>query len=219
MIICFDLDGTIIDETIFIWHTIHEALKINKKWRQIGIDNFDKGIFTYDQWAKHDIEGWKKVGTTKDKLLEAIAPLKLMPNALETIKELKSLGYKLAIISGSINTAIEKVMPNYKDYFDYVFINNIIYNDDGTVKDIEPTKYDLKHKATGLKRIAEKENIPLSNCVFIGDNHNDIHIAEAAGLSIAFNCKSDSLAQISDHVIMEKDLSLILPLIKDYFSR
>ena len=210
-LVCFDLDGTIIDKTIFIWHTLHDALGTSKEWRQKGIDDYESGKITYAEWAKHDIEGWKKVGATKQKIKEALKPLKLMNGAKEVLETLKKQGIKLALISGSINTALEHVIPNYKDYFDYVFINNVIYDEQGNVQDIEATKYDLKHKASGLKLIAEKENIDVKDCVFIGDHHNDIHIAELAGLSIAFNCKSDALAQIADHLIMEKDLRLILP--------
>lgn len=213
-LIVFDLDGTLVDEVIFIWHTLHDSLGTDKEWRQIGIDNYQNGTFSYEQWAIHDVEGWKKVNATKQDIINAIAPLRLMPGALETVKELKKQGHKLAIISGSIDIVLDKLLPEYKELFDYVFINKLVYKDD-KVESIIPTEYDLKHKADGLKHISEKENIPLSNCIFVGDNHNDIHIAELAGMSIAFNCKSDSLAQISDHVIMEKDLTFILPLIQN----
>ncbi len=32
-LVCFDLDGTIVDDTIFIWQTIHNHLKTDKKRR------------------------------------------------------------------------------------------------------------------------------------------------------------------------------------------
>lgn len=207
---CFDLDGTIIDETIFIWQTIHDNLNTDKEKRKKEVDDFYSGRISYEEWAKSDIKLWKEAGADKEKIMEIIRPLKLMPGALETLKELKKLGLKLAIISGSIDTALEYVLPDYKEFFDDVLINKMVYGNDGSILDVEATRFDIEHKATGLKEICKREGISPDDCVFVGDNHNDIHIAELAGFSIAFNCKSESLAEVADVVIEKKDLREIL---------
>jgi HAD superfamily PSPase-like hydrolase len=209
-VVCFDLDGTLIDETIFIWQTIHEALGVEHESTKKMAELFFAKKITYDEWARSDINFWKEKGATKERLLRAISPLKLMPGAIDTITALKDAGVKIAIVSGSLNIALEHVLPDYKDYFDYIFLNHIYFNEDGTIKDIVSTRFDQEHKATALKEIAKKENLSPKQIAFIGDNHNDIHIAEEAGFSIAFNCKSDSLAQIADIVITEKDLRKVL---------
>jgi phosphoserine phosphatase len=212
-LICFDLDGTLIDEIIFIWQAIHDAVDTPLEIRRKAMDDFFSKKITYAEWARHDVELWKQKDVTKERLKEIIAPLKLMPGALETIFELKKQGMKIAIISGSIDIALEHVFPNYEELFDEVYINKLIFNEDGTIKDLISTKFDLEHKATALKQIAERDGLSLNECVFIGDHDNDIHVAETAGLSIAFNSKSDKFSQICNHVIDEKDLRLILPLI------
>jgi len=211
-LVCFDLDGTIIDETIFIWQTLHDFLGSDKVKRQKAFDEYMDGKISYSEWADHDLELWKEVGVTKSKMLEAIKPLRLMEGAMETIKELKAKGLKLAIISGSLDIALKYVIPNYEEYFDDVYINKLIFNGE-EVNEIVTTKFDFENKASALKEICEKEGIQLSETVFVGDHNNDIQIAEAAGLSIAFNCKSDRLAQVSDHLVKEKDLRKILDLI------
>ncbi len=212
-LICFDLDGTIIDETIFIWQIIHDALGSDKIRRKQTAEDFVNKKITYKQWAEHDLELWKEVGATKTKIMKAIEPLKLMPGALETLNKLKELkkstGLKLAIISGSLNIALEKVLSNYKEYFDDIYINHLIF-DSEKLAGIRSTTFDFENKADALKEIAARENIPLSECVFIGDHDNDIHVAEIAGLSIAFNCKSERLVQIADVVIEKKNLREIL---------
>ncbi len=65
-------------------------------------------------------------------------------------------------------------------------------------------------KAIALKKIAERENLKLSECVFIGDHNNDVKIAQEAGLAIAFNCKSDELRDTADVCIEKKDLREVL---------
>lgn len=209
-LVVFDLDGTIIDETIFIWQTIHDYLCTDKELRKKAAEKFYNDEISYEEWAQHDIKLWKKKKATKQDILNAIKPLKLMEGALETLKELKKKNLKLAIISGSLNIALEKVLPDYKDYFDYVFLNKIFFSEDGEILRLESTKFDFKHKATGLKYIAKKEKIDLKEIVFVGDHDNDIYIAELAGFTIAFNSKSEKLNKIADVVIKKKDLREIL---------
>ena len=209
-LVCFDLDGTIIDDIIFIWQTLNEGLGVSKEVRQFGIDSFKSGKFSYSEWAHYDIEEWKKAGTTKEKILELLKPLKLVKGAKETLVGLKKEGYKLALISGSIDIALDILLPDYDEIFDDVFINKLKFNDDGSIDAIEPTAHDFEHKATALKDIAKREGLDLKECVFVGDHENDVHVAEEAGFSIAFNCKSDMLAQISDVVIEKKDLREII---------
>ena len=65
-------------------------------------------------------------------------------------------------------------------------------------------------KALALKKIAERENISLSECVFVGDYLNDLKIIKEAGLGIAFNCNYEELKRAADVVIEKKDLREIL---------
>ena len=48
---------------------------------------------------------------------------------------------------------------------------------------------DASRKAEFLREIAEKEGIPLSQVVAIGDGANDLDMLATAGLGIAFNAK------------------------------
>ena len=208
-LVCFDLDGTIIDETIFIWQTIHDHLGTDKDKRKQAMVDFEAKKITYAQWAEHDVMLWREKHATKEILINSIAPLRLMEGAKEVLAELKQRGLKLAVISGSLNIALEKVIPDYNEIFDYIYINKLVF-DGNKITKIIPTDFDFEHKATALKEICEKEDIQLSECVFVGDHNNDVQIAELAGLSIAFNCKSDRLAQVADVVIEKKDLREIL---------
>lgn len=209
-LVVFDLDGTIIDETIFIWQTIHDHLSIDQVIRNRMSEKFYNKEISYEEWALHDIKMWQEKNATKEDIFKALKPLKLMNGALETLNELKRKGIKLAIISGSLNIALEKVFPDYKDYFDYCFLNKIYFNEDGSIKSLKATEFDFEHKADGLKYISEKENIDVKDIVFVGDHDNDIYIAELAGFTIAFNSKSEKLNKIADVIIEKKDLREIL---------
>ncbi len=209
-LVCFDLDGTIVDDTVFIWQTIHEHFKTDDKKREEATKKYYNKEISYEEWAEHDIKLWKEKKATKKKIMKAISSLKLMKGAKETIIALKEKGLKLVIISGSLNIVLDYLFPDYKDYFDDVLINKLFFDEDGNISKTEFTKYDHEAKAEGLKKIAKKEGINLAECVFVGDHKNDIHVAKESGLSISFNSKSEELDKVCDVVVREKDLRGIL---------
>ena len=133
-----------------------------------------------------------------------------MKGTEEVINSLKEKGIKLAIISGSIDIILEHLLHNYKDLFDDIFISRLYFDIEGNISNVDATEYDMEGKALALKKIAERENLDLSECVFVGDHHNDVEIAKVAGLSIAFDPKSDELKKSSDIVVNSKDLRDIL---------
>ncbi|MFC1742165.1 HAD family hydrolase [Nanoarchaeota archaeon] len=210
-LVCFDLDGTLVDDTIFIWQTLHDFFGTDKEKRREVIDKFEKGEITYSEWANIDALMFREKGATKEQIAEAISALRLMDGARETVAELKKNGLKLAVISGSISIVLDVLFPDHP--FDDVMINYFDFDPSGVISGCRATKFDFEHKATGLLQIAEREGFDSSECVFVGDNHNDIKAAETAGLSIAFNSKSDTLCEVADVVIPKenKDLRAVLP--------
>ncbi|MFH1849510.1 MAG: HAD family phosphatase [archaeon] len=209
-LVCFDLDGTIIDNVVSVWETLHDRLQTDEHRREDALARFRAGELSYDEWAEHDVGLWKEIGATKEVLMKALGHLKLMKGAKETLLELRKRKIKAALISGSLNIVLEKVLPEYIELFDYVFINKILFDSDGRIIGQESSEFDNEGKEKAMRIICAKEGLKPAECVFVGDEDNDIHIARAAGLSIAFNSGSERLRSICDAVIDEKDLRLIL---------
>ncbi len=209
-LVCFDVDGTLIDNIRFSWQIFHDYFQTDRHRREDARNKFFNGEITYMQWAEHDINLWKERNAKKHEFFEAISHLNLMEGAIETLNELKKRGIKLAVISGSLNIMLEKFIPNYEDYFDDVFLSRIYFDENGQINKIEATEYDMDGKALALRKIAEREKIDLKECVFIGDYLNDMKIIQEAGLGIAFNCQHDELKKAADVVIEKKDLREIL---------
>ena len=212
-LVCFDLDGTLIDNVTFSWQIFHDYFKTDRHRREDAKNAFFSGRITYLQWAEHDINLWKEKNAKKDDFLDAMGHLKLMKGAMETLTELKKRGLKLAIISGSLNIILEKLIPNYGDFFDDVFLSKIYFDEKGKICKVEATEFDMDAKALALKKIAEREKIGIKECVFVGDYLNDMKIIQEAGLGIAFNCRHDELKKAADAVVDKKDLREILKLI------
>lgn len=209
-LVCFDVDGTLVDNVTYSWELFHEFFEVDMKKREEAKKKYYSGKINYLQWAQHDMDMWIEKGVTKNDFYKAMKNLKLMKGAMETIKELKKQGIKLAIVSGSLDIILKKVIPDYNELFDDVFLSHLIFDKNNKLTDAKVTQYDMLQKAGALKLIAKRENIPLSQTVHIGDHHNDIGIAKIAGLSIAFDCKDDGLRKVADVVIEKKDMKEVL---------
>ena len=207
-LICFDLDGTIVDDTEYIWITLHDMFGVPKEVRRKHYLAYTNKEITYQQWFNSDISEWKKRGKTKKDFIDEVNKLKLMEGAKETVYALKEKGYKLALISGSLKIVVDTLFPDHP--FNDVFINELVFDKDDNLIDGKATPFDMERKADGMRMIAEREGLSLKECVFIGDNKNDIHIAEIAGFTISFNSKSERLNELADVIIEKKDLREVL---------
>ena len=209
-LVCFDVDGTLVDNLKFSWQVFHDYFQTDKHRREDAKNDFYNGKISYMQWAEHDINLWKEKKANKKDFFNAMSHLKLMEGAIETLNELKRKGFKLAVISGSLNLILEKFVPDYDEFFNDVFLSRIYFDENGEISKVEATEYDMDGKALALKIIAERERISLKECVFVGDYLNDIKIMQEAGLGIAFNCNHDEVKKAADVVIEKKDLREIL---------
>jgi phosphoserine phosphatase len=213
-LVCFDLDGTIIENIEYIWQVLHDYFKVDELQRENARNSFFSGKLSYEDWAHHDIGLWVAKGATKKEMMKAIGHIQLVAGTRETLITLKKRGMKLAVVSGSLDIALEKVLPEYDKLFDYVFLTRLIFEKNGKLKRAIPTKFDYEHKATALKVIAKKEKISLDETMFVGDHDNDVEIAKTAGFSVAFNSKSEKLNKVANIIINKKDLREILNQIK-----
>jgi 3-deoxy-D-manno-octulosonate 8-phosphate phosphatase KdsC-like HAD superfamily phosphatase len=70
---------------------------------------------------------------------------------------------------------------------------------------------DWKDKVKFMKYIADLHRAKLSECVYVGDDVNDVPVFGRVGLSIAFNASKQSVRNAAKVVIDKKDLRQILP--------
>lgn len=216
LLICFDVDGTLIDDTVFIWQTLHDKILTDPEEREHWTREYWAGRISYAQWAQKDVDMWIDKKVTRSRMMELIDELSPMKGSHQVLEHLHAAGHTLGVISGSLDIAIARAFPRHLHLFHEIYLNTLIFDEHDYLAGVIPTPFDIEHKATGLCQMAKETGIPLSDTVFIGDNFNDIEVARIAGCSIAFNCKSDELAQISTHLIQGKDLALVLPIIESF---
>ncbi len=208
-LVAFDVDGTLVDDTVFVWKTLHDYFDTDPESRDMAFRSYMDGKWPYHRWFEHDIKLLTEAGATRSSMLKALDGMRLTNGAVETLTVLRKAGVKLAIISGSINVVVEKF--DLEQYFDDVYLNRIWFDDGGGLERWQATPYDVWDKATGLRALASRYDIPMARTAFIGDNFNDVAVAREAGYSLAIHCKSDELAEAVDVVIEEDDMRAVLP--------
>ncbi len=209
-LVCFDVDGTLVGKTVFVWQTLHEQLGTDPVARKRAWHDFFEGRIAYAEWFESDIALFRQRGpVTRQRLLEAIDSLELVPGAHEALAELREAGLRLAVVSGSLNIVLEKF--DLERYFDDVFVNELYFDGSGNLSGWRPTPFDLDNKSGALDWLVAKYELALSETAFVGDNFNDLSIARRAGISLAFNSSCDELIGCSRANLPGADLREILP--------
>ena len=208
-LVVFDLDNVIIDgeaidEIGKLANVEDDIAAITEKAMQGEID-FETSIKDRVQLLE---------GTSIEDIEKVADDLPLMPGACKTIKCLKDKDVDVAIISGSFDVVADKVKD--KLGVDTVYTNSFTVEDGKLTGEVtgplvSGTKLDV------LKDHVEKAGITLDEVVAVGDGANDISMIESAGCGIAFNAK-DSVKEIADVVVEEKDLCKVLCEILDQLT-
>ena len=200
-LVVFDLDNVIIDgeaidEIGKLANVEEDIAAITEKAMQGEID-FETSIKDRVQLLE---------GTSIEEIQKVASELPLMPGAEDTINGLKENEIDVAIISGSFDVVVDEIKE--KLGVDAVYTNSFTVEEGKLTGEVtgplvSGTKLDV------LKDHVEEAGIALEDVVAVGDGANDISMIESAGCGIAFNAK-DSVKEIADVVVEEKDLTKVL---------
>ena len=181
-LICFDMDSTLIKTEV--------------------IDELAKRAGVYDEVSHITERAMRGEIDFNESFVERVALLKgldvsvmrdiaenlpLMEGMERTMKILKRVGFKIAILSGGF-TYFGKYLQS-KFGIDYVYANELEVVDGKLTGRHLGDIIDGKRKAELLKLIAQVEKVDIRQTVAVGDGANDLPMISIAGLGIAFHAK------------------------------
>ena len=112
------------------------------------------------------------------------------------------------MITGSFTTLAEKVKKEIG--IDDAIAHCNLKFENGKLKNWELTPCDYEGKVEAFLKLAQKHKARPSECVYVGDEVNDILLFKKSGFSIAFNCNKQRVKEAADIVIPGRDLRMIL---------
>jgi phosphoserine phosphatase len=139
-----------------------------------------------------------------DEVAESIT---LMPGARTTVRTLKRLGFRCGVVSGGFSRIITPLADRLG--LDFSVANELEVVDGRVTGRVLGEVVDREGKATALREAAARFDVPLAQCVAIGDGANDIDMLSAAGLGVAFNAKP-ALREVADTALSHPYLDVVL---------
>jgi len=126
-------------------------------------------------------------GLPEARVNELARSMPLTPGAEEVLAVLKSLGYKLGVLSGGFTRFVDVLRVRFG--LDYAFANTLEIENGVVTGRVTGEVLDGEGKARRLEEIARAEGVPRDLVVGVGDGANDIPMLQRAGLGIAFRAK------------------------------
>ena len=221
-LIIFDMDGVLVDLKDLHFVTLNEALKtIGNQYvisYQEHLSKFD-GLKTLDKLDILSKERslpenlHKTVWTLKQqKTLEYIEQLSPSQSILQTLKELKSLGYLIAVASNSIRETVKKVLlsTGYINYIDFFYSNeDVQYSKPNTEIYL---KCMLRANAAPKQTII-LEDSPIGVCAAEMSGANVIQIRNTQDIDLNLVHKIKSMANITQYTKWtDKRLNIVIPM-------
>lgn len=157
-------------------------------------------------------------GKTHQELIEIADHIPIVEGTSEIIKELKSRGYIIGIISDSYDCITHHIKN--KLGMDFSLSNELEFSKGictGEVKIpsflFNNSKSVCRHslcKTNAVLSLLDKYQIPKENCIAIGDSMNDLCMIKEAGLGIAFCSQDELLNHHADIILKEQSFGELL---------
>jgi phosphoserine phosphatase len=192
-LIVFDMDSTLIQAEV-----IDELAKAHGVGEKISAitESAMNGEIDFNQSLKQRVSMLK--GLDSSVMEEILNNLPLTPGLEEFLATVKSIGYKVAVISGGFSYFANALKQ--KLGLDYAFANELEIVDGKLTGEVLGTIVNAEQKAILVNLIAQQENISLEQVVAIGDGANDLPMLSQAGLGIAFHAKDIVKKKAQNHM-------------------
>jgi len=158
-------------------------------------------------------------GVPRSAFEEAAKTLPLSQGAVEVVVGLRKLGYRVGIVSDSYYVATEVVRRRV--FADFSVAHVMRFRQGVATGDVLQCPAMLhengckKHKLckyNALLQLCEQSGVPAGRILAVGDSDPDACMLKAAGISVAYQPKSDEVAAAARHVV-QGSLLEILPLV------
>lgn len=146
-------------------------------------------------------------GLPYQKAVDICKDLPLMPGAIETVSELKKMGYKVVCFSGGFRIGTSPARKKLKIDADF---SNVLHHKDGLLSGLVggDMMFDFS-KGDMIQRIQSVLGVGVEDTLVCGDGANDKSMFPYASKKIAF-CAKDILKKEANIIVDTKDLTQIL---------
>lgn len=209
MLVIFDVEGVLLNaEYLPVLAKLLGPEKEAEIW-----DITNKGIrgeINWEEGLKERVHALR--GIQYDEANEIAQNLEIMPGAKELCSFLKNHGAKLVAVSGGFNIITDRLHSELQ--IDKIFSNDLVFSN-GKLEDV--VIHVTSDKSASVKKYVEENGFSPDETVVIVDGANDLKLFSLSSFTIGF-CPVDVIRNKANVTIDKKDLSLVIPIIKEKFK-
>jgi phosphoserine phosphatase len=209
MLIIFDVEGVLLNaEYLPVLANLLGPEKEKEIW-----DITNKGIrgeINWEEGLKERVHALR--GIDYDEACAIAQNLEIMPGARELCSFLKGLGWKMVAVSGGFNIITDRLYSELG--IDKIFSNDLVFKDNRLLDvNISVTS----DKSASVRSYILENGFSTEEIVVVVDGANDLKLFNLSSLTVGF-CAVDIVREKADIVIDKKDLSLLIPILKEKFK-
>ncbi len=209
-LIVFDVEGVLLPKYRYLTFEVGRNLSI-PQFVKILFAGFlyHVGLISLESALKRIFKLLR--GLTIGELLDIFRKVPLLPRVEETFAELKSRGFKTALISSGLPQVIVEDLAHRLEA-DYAFGLELDIKESVLTGNIKGDVVKERGKALVLERILRKENLEVADCVVVADDRNNSPIFYEDALKIGYN--PDFVIVTKSDSIIRESLVEIVPIIE-----
>ncbi len=204
-VVVFDLDGTLIDQEVIEELAkeagVYDEVKRITALAMEGRVNFRESLEARVRLLK---------GLPVESMEKVKSKIRIIPSAVELVRQLKEYGFKIGIVTGGFDFVAEHVGNVIGA--DHVYSNRLLTRGGVLTGEVVGSMVGPEAKLNAIMSIAECEHVGLDACVAVGDGANDLFMIERVGLGIGFNAKM-VVKEKAPAVANTDDMKVLLALI------
>lgn len=201
-LVCFDCDSTLITGEVIEMLAAHAG---REEEVAAVTERAMRGELDFEESLRERVKAL--AGLDVSVIDEVARAIELTPGARTTIRTLKQMGYRTAVVSGGFIQVLEPMAEDLE--LDYVRANTLEIADGKLTGNVIGKVVDRRAKADFLSEFAADSGLRMSQTVAVGDGANDIDMITEAGLGIAFNAKP-ALREVADTAVTYPFLDSVL---------
>ncbi|MDN5916705.1 MAG: phosphoserine phosphatase SerB [Pseudonocardia sp.] len=203
-LIVFDVDSTLIQGEVIEMLAARAGADVEAQVRAVTEEAM-RGELDFTESLRRRVAALE--GLPASVVDDVASRIELTPGARTTIRTLKRLGFRCGVVSGGFSQVIAGLVDELG--LDFAAANELEIIDGRLTGRVTGEIVDRPGKSVALRRFADAHEIPIEQCVAVGDGANDIDMLSTAGLGIAFNAKP-ALREVADTALSVPYLDVVL---------
>ena len=208
-LVAFDMEGCLTDDPT-VWEIMHRKWGT---WESRGSPYWDRyraGEFSYDEFARMDVATWRNAPLKM--LDDSTREVPLMPGCRELLASLNEHDIRTVIITNGLAELAERLRRKFQIARVY---GNVVERDGSRLTGRIKLQVPFHSKGELLKELATEMGLREDQIAAAGDGRADVEMFRFAGTSVAFCPGHRSVAENATHVVRDRDLRSLSPLLID----